>query len=246
MNTNSPYPQFAPNPNAPLNLGDGNNTYLSDCTNVYESIWGGGGGNYYETPQEACYSCETTVAQNEQQYVMPSGYTFGGVCSNIDPNNPPAPAANTGYYSNCTNYYSEPAPGGVLQNNDSPDPLTACNNCSIGGNYTFGGSCSGAPVVGAPSTGYFSDCINYFMESPAASTDADSPAAACNSCSNLILSGGGNYTKKGTCESLPTLAQTTEGFMLFGGHSTQTGVIIFIVLLILSIAAFFLIKHYSH
>lgn len=225
-----------------------NLAYLSDCTNVYESQTGGGGGNYYPTPQEACSSCQTTIATSEQQYLIPSGYTFEGSCSNIDPNNPPQPAPNTGYYSNCTNYYSEPAPGGVLQNSDFPDPLSACNGCQIGGNYTFGGSCSGSPpVVGAPNTGYMSDCINYFMESPPSGNDLDNPAAACNSCNNLILSSGSGYAKTGTCASLPTMpTESNEGFMLFGGHSKQTGIIIFIVLLILSIAAFFIIKRYSH
>lgn len=117
MNTNSPYPQFAPNPNAPLDLSG--NSYLSDCTNVYESQSGGGGGDYYTTGQDACYECESTVASalNPLGY----GYQYTGLCASA----PTVGQSGVGYVSDCTNYYSaNPANQGDFQ-----DPASACGSC---------------------------------------------------------------------------------------------------------------------
>jgi len=118
MNTNSPYPQFAPNPNALPPIG-GNSSYLSDCTNVYNSQSGGGGGDYYTTGQDACYECESTVASalNPLGY----GYQYTGLCASA----PTVGQSGVGYMSDCTNYYSaNPANQGDFQ-----DPASACGRC---------------------------------------------------------------------------------------------------------------------
>jgi hypothetical protein len=117
MNTNSPYPQFAPNPTAPLDLTG--NSYLSDCTNVYESqTQGGGGGDYYTTGQEACYECNQTV--NSLNPVN-KGYQYMGTCSSART----VGETGAGYVSDCKNYYSaNPANQGDFQ-----DPASACGSC---------------------------------------------------------------------------------------------------------------------
>ena len=138
MNTNSPYPQFAPNPDAPLDLSG--NSYLSDCTNVYESQNGGGGGDYYTTGQDACYECESTVASalNPLGY----GYQYTGLCASA----PTVGQSGVGYMSDCTNYYSaNPANQGDFQN-----PASACGSCvnvgssilNSGNGFVQSGTCS--------------------------------------------------------------------------------------------------------
>lgn len=119
MNTNSPYPQFAPNPTAPVGNLSGN-SYLSDCTNVYESqTQGGGGGGYYTTGQDACYFCEDTVASTLNP--LGYGYQYTGLCASA----PTVGQSGVGYVSDCTNYYSaNPANQGDFQ-----DPASACGRC---------------------------------------------------------------------------------------------------------------------
>jgi hypothetical protein len=117
MNTNSPYPQFAPNPNALPPIG-GNSSYLSDCTNVYVSQSGGGGGNYYTTGQDACYECNQTVSSLNP---VNNGYQYMGTCSSA----PTVGETGAGYVSDCVNYYME-NPG---NQGDFPDPFTACGSC---------------------------------------------------------------------------------------------------------------------
>ena len=137
MNTNSPYPQFAPNPNAPLDLSG--NAYLSDCNNVYESQ-SGGGGDYYTTGQEACYDCESTVASTLNP--LGYGYQLAGLCASA----PTVGQSGVGYVSDCTNYYSaNPANQGDFQ-----DPASACGSCvnvgssilNSGNGFVQSGTCS--------------------------------------------------------------------------------------------------------
>lgn len=184
MNTNSPYPQFAPNPNAPLDLSGGN-AYLSDCTNVYmssQSEGEGGGGDYYTTGQEACYYCEDTI-------------------------------------------------------------MSALNPWGTG--YQYAGACSSAPTSGEAGAGYASDCANYYVANPANQGDQASPAAACQSCTNVknsILSTG--YTQSGTCSALKPIPVTSENFEMFFNHS-KNNVAIIIALLLLCVVLFFMFKHFK-
>ena len=136
MNTTSLYPQFAPNPNAPLDLSG--NSYLSDCTNVYESQ-SESGGNYYTTGQEACYECNQTVSSLNP---VNNGYQYMGTCSSA----PTVGETGAGYVSDCKNYYSaNPANQGDFQ-----DPTSACGSCvnvgssilNSGNGFVQSGTCS--------------------------------------------------------------------------------------------------------
>lgn len=191
MNINSPYPQFAPNSNAQnalLNIDDNQPAYLSDCTNVYLSTSGGGGGDYYPSPQDACYYCEDTIINN------------------LNPN---------------------------------------------GSGYQYGGWCSTAPTTGDAGSGYVSDCANYYFANPANQGDQSSPAAACQSCTNIenvILTSNNGYAQSGTCSALQaiptTTAATTENFMLFSKGSNN-GIFIVIAILLLCVALFFTFRHFK-
>jgi hypothetical protein len=151
----TPFPQFAPNPNVALDLSGP--FYQSDCTYVYGSQ-NGGGGDMYTTPQDACYSCGTTIYDQETGFISHNNYNYGGTCASA----PTTGAANTAYMSDCRQYFQKNASD--VDQFDPPNyssPYAACSSCiSTGQNILNSGNgytgpvalCASLPVIPTPTS----------------------------------------------------------------------------------------------